>query len=148
MGFLCLHPAGASRRNACVGRAANTTPARGIRPPAVCGFEPPDIPSPLVAVLGLFQEGVAMSTAPSMPASVPVDLLPASAHRLRWDMGDVLRRLDASTAIEQARDHAVHLLRLQLGVLPYNSRRLSARRAVPLQQYVAATITRHHPEAP
>ncbi|MDO0846720.1 hypothetical protein ABFU49_09165 [Xanthomonas campestris pv. campestris] len=89
-----------------------------------------------------------MSTAPSMPASVPVDLLPASAHRLRWDMGDVLRRLDASTAIEQARDHAVHLLRLQLGVLPYNSRRLSARRAVPLQQYVAATITRHHPEAP
>ncbi|AAY49347.1 conserved hypothetical protein [Xanthomonas campestris pv. campestris str. 8004] len=100
MGFLCLHPAGASRRNACVGRAANTTPARGIRPPAVCGFEPPDIPSPLVAVLGLFQEGVAMSTAPSMPASVPVDLLPASAHRLRWDMGDVLRRLDASTAIE------------------------------------------------
>ncbi|MGS0539192.1 hypothetical protein ACQEPV_010990 [Xanthomonas oryzae pv. oryzicola] len=112
------------------------------------GFEPPDIPSPLVAVLGLFQEGVAMSTAPSMPASVPVDLLPASAYLLPWDMGDVLRRLDASTAIEQARDHTAHLLSRQLGVLPHTSRRLSARRAVPLQQYVAATITRYHPEAP
>ncbi|WP_220124334.1 hypothetical protein, partial [Xanthomonas oryzae] len=110
MGFLCLHPAGTSRCDACVGRAANTTPARGIRPPALSGFEPPDIPSPLAAVLGLFQEGVAMSTAPSMPASVPVDLLPASAHRPRWDMGDVLRRLDARTAIEQARDHAAHPL--------------------------------------
>ncbi|AXM10221.1 hypothetical protein BRN76_04555 [Xanthomonas oryzae pv. oryzae] len=102
----------------------------------------------MAAVLGLFQEGVAMSTAPSMPASVPVDLLPASAHRPRWDMGDVLRRLDARTAIEQARDHAAHPLNRQLGVLPYTSRRLSARRAVPLQQYVAATITRYHPEAP
>ncbi|RBC69786.1 hypothetical protein BRM99_24040, partial [Xanthomonas oryzae pv. oryzae] len=79
----------------------------------------------MAAVLGLFQEGVAMSTAPSMPASVPVDLLPASAHRPRWDMGDVLRRLDARTAIEQARDHAAHPLNRQLGVLPYTSRRLS-----------------------
>ncbi|MCC8444769.1 hypothetical protein LN449_19965 [Xanthomonas cannabis] len=131
MGFLCLHPAGTSRRNACVGRAANTTPARGIRPPAVCGFEPPDIPSPLAAVLGLFQEGVAMSTASSMPASVPVDLLPASAHRLRWDMGDVLRRLVACAAIEQARDHTAHPLSRQLGVSPHTSRRLLARRAVP-----------------
>ncbi|MCL1528708.1 hypothetical protein [Xanthomonas nasturtii] len=89
-----------------------------------------------------------MSTALSMPASVPVDLLPASAYRLPGDMGDVLRRLDARTAIEQARDHAAHLLRRQPGVLPHTSRRLSARRAVPLQQYVAATITRHHREAP
>ncbi|WP_372362976.1 hypothetical protein ACCQ10_10020 [Xanthomonas sp. NCPPB 1325] len=89
-----------------------------------------------------------MSTAPSMPASVPVDLLPASAHRLRWDMGDVLHRLDASTGIEQASDHTAHPLSRQLGVLPYTSRRLSARRAVPLQQYVAATITRYHTEAP
>ncbi|MEA9746509.1 hypothetical protein VDF76_05580 [Xanthomonas campestris pv. raphani] len=89
-----------------------------------------------------------MSIAPSMPAFVPVDLLPASAHRLRWDMGDVLRRLDARTAIEQARDHTAHPLSRQLGVLPHTSRHLSARRAVPLQQYVAATITRHHPEAP
>ncbi|QBH03696.1 hypothetical protein EYC57_10135 [Xanthomonas oryzae] len=102
----------------------------------------------MVAVLGLFQEGVAMSTAPSMPASVPVDLLPASAHRLRWDMGDVLRRLDASTAIEQARDHTAHPLSRQLGVLPHTSRRLSARRAVALQQCVAAAIAGHHPEAP
>ncbi|WP_244813284.1 hypothetical protein [Xanthomonas euroxanthea] len=89
-----------------------------------------------------------MSTAPSMPASVPVDLLPASAHHLRWDMGDVLRRLDARTAIEQARDHTAHPLSRQLGVLPHTSCRLSARRAVPLQQCVAASITRHHPEAP
>ncbi|SYZ56442.1 hypothetical protein CPBF367_31330 [Xanthomonas arboricola pv. juglandis] len=89
-----------------------------------------------------------MSTALSIPASVPVDLLPASAHRLRWDMGDVLRRLDARTAIEQAKDHTARPLSRQLGVLPHSSRRLSARRAVPLQQYVAATITRHHQEAP
>ncbi|WP_258077079.1 hypothetical protein [Xanthomonas arboricola] len=89
-----------------------------------------------------------MSTAPSMLASVPVDLLPASAHGLRWDVGEVLRRLDASAAIEQARDHTAHPLSRQLGVLPHTSRRLSARRAVPLQQYVAATITGHHPEAP
>ncbi|MEC5196954.1 hypothetical protein GGR75_003505 [Xanthomonas campestris] len=86
-----------------------------------------------------------MSIALSMPASVPVDLLPASAYRLPWD---VLRRLDASTATEQARDHTAYPLSRQLGVLPHTSRRLSARRAVPLQQYVAATITRHHPEAP
>ncbi|PPT88513.1 hypothetical protein XarbCFBP8149_05105 [Xanthomonas arboricola] len=102
----------------------------------------------MAAVLGLFQEGVAMSTAPSMPASVPVDLLPASAHRLRWDVGEVLRRLVACAAVEQARDHTAHPLSRQLGVLPHISRRLSARRAVPLQQYVAATITRYHPEAP
>ncbi|WP_244669769.1 hypothetical protein [Xanthomonas sp. A1809] len=89
-----------------------------------------------------------MSTAPSVPASVPADLLPASVHRLRWNAGDVLRRLDASTGIEQASDHTSHPLSRQLGVLPYTSRRLSARRAVPLQQYLAATITRHHPEAP
>ncbi|WP_349782418.1 hypothetical protein [Xanthomonas arboricola] len=44
--------------------------------------------------------------------------------------------------------HTAHPLSRQLGVLPHTSRRLSARRAVPLQQYVAATITRHHPEAP
>ncbi|WDJ19921.1 hypothetical protein JH264_09700 [Xanthomonas campestris pv. raphani] len=147
MGFLCLHPAGTSRRNACVGRAANTTPARGICPPATCGFEPPDIPSPLAAVLGLFQEGVAMSTAPSMPASVPVDLLPASAHRLRWDVVEVLRRLDARAAVEQASAHPAHPLSRQLAVLPHNSRDRFARRAVALQQRVAAS-TNHHPEAP
>ncbi|WP_415917008.1 hypothetical protein SE336_10020 [Xanthomonas arboricola] len=89
-----------------------------------------------------------MSTAPSMPASVPVDLLPSSAHRLRWDMGDVLRRLDASTAIEQARDHTAHPLSRQLGVLPHTSRRRFARKAVALQQHFAASIIRHHPEAP
>ncbi|MFW3176198.1 hypothetical protein EX530_16395 [Xanthomonas phaseoli] len=102
----------------------------------------------MAAVLGLFQEGVAMSTAPSMPAPVLVDLLPASAHRLLWDMGDVLRRLVARTAVEQANDDPAHSPTRQLVVLPRTSRRLSARRAVPLQQYVAATITRHHREAP
>ncbi|MGQ5246642.1 hypothetical protein ACULL3_00305, partial [Xanthomonas arboricola pv. corylina] len=110
MGFLCLHPAGTSRCDACVGRAANTTPARGICPPALSGFEPPDIPSPLAAVLGLFQEGVAMSTAPSMPASVPVDLLPASAHRLLLNVGEVLRRRVARAAVEQASAHSAHSL--------------------------------------
>ncbi|SOU07324.1 Hypothetical protein LMG19144_02385 [Xanthomonas arboricola pv. fragariae] len=89
-----------------------------------------------------------MSTAPSMPASVPVDLLPASAHRLRWDVGEVLRRRVARPAVEQISSHTAHPLSSQLGVLPHTSRRLSARRAVPLQQYVAATITRYHPEAP
>ncbi|PPT84630.1 hypothetical protein XarzCFBP7410_04845 [Xanthomonas arboricola pv. zantedeschiae] len=102
----------------------------------------------MAPVLGLFQEGVAMSTAPSMPASVPVDLLPASAHRLRWDVGEVLRRLDANTAIEQASAHPAHPLSRQLGVLPHTSRRRFARTAVALQQCVAASITRHQPEAP
>jgi len=111
------------------------------------GFEPPDIPSPLVAVLGLFQEGVAMSTVPSRPASVPVDLLPASAHRLRWDMGDVLRRLVARAAVEQASEHPAHPLSRQLGALPHTLRRRSARTTVGLQQRVAAS-TDHHPEAP
>ncbi|MBB4729603.1 hypothetical protein LN458_04405 [Xanthomonas arboricola] len=89
-----------------------------------------------------------MSTAPSMPASVPVDLLPASAHHLRWDMGDVLRRLDARTAIEQARDHTAHPLSRQLGALPQTLRSRFARSAVALQQCAAASITRRHPEAP
>ncbi|OOW59892.1 hypothetical protein Xlen_20195 [Xanthomonas campestris pv. leeana] len=148
MGFLCLHPAGTSRRNACVGRAANTTPARGICPPTMYGFEPPDIPSPLAAVLGLFQEGVAMSIAPSMPAFVPVDLLPTFAHRLRWDVREVLRRLAARASVKQVSEHLAHPLSRQLGVLPHTSRRLSACRAVPLQQRVAASTTHHHPEVP
>ncbi|SYZ55826.1 hypothetical protein CPBF426_32570 [Xanthomonas arboricola pv. juglandis] len=89
-----------------------------------------------------------MSTAPSMPVSVPVDLLPASAHRLRWDVGEVLRRLVARAAVEQASDHPAHPLSRQLAVLPHTSSRRFARRAVPLQQCVAASITRHHREAP
>ncbi|WP_256127246.1 hypothetical protein [Xanthomonas euvesicatoria] len=76
-----------------------------------------------------------MSTALSMPAFVPVDLLPASAHRLRWDMGDVLRRLVARAAVEQVSNHSAHL-----------SRQLACG-AVALQQRVAAS-TNHHPEAP
>ncbi|WDN34447.1 hypothetical protein MJJ09_12865 [Xanthomonas oryzae] len=111
------------------------------------GFEPPDIPSPLAAVLGLFQKGVAMSTAPSMPASVPVDLLPASAHRLRWDVGEVRRRRVARAAVEQASAHPAHPLSRQLGVLSRISRRRLACGAVALQQRVAAS-TNHHQEAP
>ena len=90
-----------------------------------------------------------MSTALSIPASVPVDLLPASAHRLRWDMGDVLRRLDASTAIEQASDDPAQQLLSQPGVLSQALRSLSARIDVALQQCVAAPITNtRHPGAP
>ncbi|WP_221238754.1 hypothetical protein [Xanthomonas euroxanthea] len=111
------------------------------------GFEPPDIPSPLAAVLGLFQEGVAMSIAPSMPASVPGYLLPASAHRLHWYVREALRQLAARAAFEQASTHPAHPLSRQLGVLPHTSRRRFARSAVALQQCAAASITRHHPEA-
>ncbi|MCC4619090.1 hypothetical protein LL965_02995 [Xanthomonas cassavae CFBP 4642] len=89
-----------------------------------------------------------MSTAPSMPASVPVDLSLASAHRLRWDVGDVLRRLVARAAVEQASAHPAHPLSRQLGVLPHTLHRRFARSGVALQQCVAASITRHHPEAP
>ncbi|PPU52437.1 hypothetical protein [Xanthomonas arboricola] len=111
------------------------------------GFEPPDIPSPLAAVLGLFQEGVAMSTAPSMPASVPVDLLPASAHYLLWDVGEVRRRRVARAAVEQASAHPAHPLSCQSAVLPHTLRRRFVRKAVALQQRVAAS-TIHHREAP
>ncbi|WP_234703038.1 hypothetical protein [Xanthomonas euvesicatoria] len=110
------------------------------------GFEPPDIPSPLAAVLGLFQEGVAMSTAPSMLASVPVDLLSITSHHLRWNEAGVLCRLAARAAVEQASDHPAHPLSRQLGALPHTLRRRFARRAVALQQRVAAS-TIHHREA-
>ncbi|ARV21635.1 hypothetical protein Xgly_02150 [Xanthomonas citri pv. glycines] len=89
-----------------------------------------------------------MSTAPSMPASVPVDLLPASAHRLRWDMGDVLRQLVARAAVEQASDDPAHSPTRQLVVLPRTLRGQFARSAVALQQCIAAPIAGHHPEAP
>ncbi|NIK03062.1 hypothetical protein [Xanthomonas cannabis] len=88
-----------------------------------------------------------MSTAPSTPASVSVDLLPAPAHRLLWDVGEVLRWLAARAAVEQASEHPAYPLSRQLGVLPHTSRRRFARMAVPLQQRVTAS-TNHHPEAP
>ncbi|WP_241236600.1 MULTISPECIES: hypothetical protein [Xanthomonas] len=88
-----------------------------------------------------------MSTAPSMPASVSVDLLPASAHRLLLDVGGVLCQLAARAAVEQASAHPAHPLSRELGVLPHTSRRRFARKAVALQQRVAAS-TNHHPEAP
>ncbi|PPU30950.1 hypothetical protein XarbCFBP7604_15900 [Xanthomonas arboricola] len=101
----------------------------------------------MAAVLGLFQEGVAMSTAPSIPASVSVDLLPASAHRLLLDVGEVLRRRVARAAVEHASAHSARPLSCQPAVLPHTLRRRFARRAMALQQRVAAS-TDHHPEAP
>ncbi|MCW1984252.1 hypothetical protein FHY25_004326 [Xanthomonas arboricola] len=91
-----------------------------------------------------------MSTAPSTPASVPGYLLPASAHGLLWDVGEVLRRLAARAAIEQANDDpAQQQLLNQPGVLSQALRSLSARIDVALQQCVAAAITNtRHPEAP
>nr|WP_236614378.1 hypothetical protein [Xanthomonas vasicola] len=118
-------------------------------PPATSGFEPPDIPSPLAAVLGLFQEGVAMSTAPSMPASVSGYLLPACAHSLLSEVGEVLRRLAARAAVEQASDDLAQQLLNQPGVLSQALHRLSARIDVALQQCVAApSATRRQSEAP
>ncbi|WP_152971704.1 hypothetical protein [Xanthomonas arboricola] len=102
----------------------------------------------MATVLGLFQEGVAMSIAPSMPAFVPVDLLPTFAHRLRWDVREVLRRLVARATVEQVSEHPAHPLSRQLGALPHTFRRRFVRKAVALQQCAAASITRHHPEAP
>ncbi|EKQ59285.1 hypothetical protein WS7_17256 [Xanthomonas citri pv. malvacearum str. GSPB2388] len=63
-------------------------------------------------------------------------------------MGDVLRRLDARAAVEQVSNHSAHLLSRQLGVLSRTSCRRLACGAVALQQSAAASITRHHPEAP
>ncbi|MCC4589058.1 hypothetical protein LL962_18465 [Xanthomonas sp. NCPPB 1067] len=88
-----------------------------------------------------------MSTAPSTPASVPGYLLPASAHGLLWDVGEVLRRLAARAAVEQASAHSAHPLSCQPAVLPHTLRSRFARSAVALQQCAAASITRHQPEA-
>ncbi|UXA51823.1 hypothetical protein M0D45_13960 [Xanthomonas prunicola] len=89
-----------------------------------------------------------MSTAPSRPASVPVDLSPASAHYLRCDVGEVLRRLAARAAVEQASEHLAHPLNRQLGVLPHTLRSGCARSAAALQLCVDASTTGLHPEAP
>ncbi|MFA1262051.1 hypothetical protein ACDI97_11685 [Xanthomonas axonopodis pv. fascicularis] len=45
-------------------------------------------------------------------------------------------------------NHSAHLLSRQLGVLSRTSCRRLACGAVALQQSAAASITRHHPEAP
>ncbi|MBB5736412.1 hypothetical protein FHT09_002152 [Xanthomonas arboricola] len=89
-----------------------------------------------------------MSTAPSMLASVPVDLLSITSHHLRWNVAGVLCRLAARAAVEQASDHPAYPLSRQLAVLLHTSRRRFARSAAGMQQCVAASITRHHPEAP
>ncbi|MEQ7417374.1 hypothetical protein ABQF04_17605 [Xanthomonas campestris pv. campestris] len=90
-----------------------------------------------------------MSTAPSTPASVPGYLLPASAHGLLWDVGEVLRRLAARAAIEQASDDPAQQLLSQPGVLSQTLCNQSARIDVTLQQCVAASITNtRHPGAP
>ncbi|WP_241236788.1 hypothetical protein [Xanthomonas arboricola] len=89
-----------------------------------------------------------MSTEPSTPAPVPGYLLPASAHRLLLDVGGMLRQLAARAAVEQASAHCAHPLSCQPAVLPHTSRRRFVHKAVALQQCVAASITRHQPEAP
>ncbi|MDO0788246.1 hypothetical protein [Xanthomonas campestris] len=89
-----------------------------------------------------------MSTAPSMPASAPGYLLPAHAHGLLWNVWEVLRRLAARAAVEQASAHPAHPLSRQLAVLPHTLRRRFARSAVAMQQCAAASITRQHPEVP
>ncbi|MCL1532639.1 hypothetical protein A7D16_20200 [Xanthomonas nasturtii] len=92
-----------------------------------------------------------MSTAPSTPAPAPAPgyLLPASAHGLLWDVGEVLRRLAARAAIEQASDDPAQQLLSQPGVLSQALHSLSARIDVALQQCVAAPSTpSHQPEAP
>ncbi|WP_115043417.1 hypothetical protein [Xanthomonas arboricola] len=88
-----------------------------------------------------------MSTAPSMPAFVSVDLLPASAHRLHCYVREVLRQLAACAAVEQASAHPAHPLSWQPAVLPHTLPRRFVRKAVALQQRVDAS-TNHHPEAP
>ncbi|MCD0244701.1 hypothetical protein JWH11_09125 [Xanthomonas melonis] len=90
-----------------------------------------------------------MSTAPSTPALMPGYLLPASAHGLLWDVGEVLRRLAARAAVEQVSDDAAQQLLSQPGVLSQALRSLSARIDVALQQCVAAPVTTsRHSEAP
>ncbi|MBB4758411.1 hypothetical protein XarjCFBP7653_05940 [Xanthomonas arboricola] len=90
-----------------------------------------------------------MSIAPSLPASVPGYLLPASAHSLLSEVGEVLRSLAAREAVEQASDDLAQQLLNQPGVLSLALHSLSARIDVPLQQCVAApSTTHHHPEAP
>lgn len=90
-----------------------------------------------------------MSTAPSMPASVPGYLLPASAHSLLSEVGEVLRRLAARAAVEQASDDLAQQLLNQPGVLSQALHRLSARIDAALQQCVAApsSATRSQSEA-
>ncbi|MBB4725485.1 hypothetical protein [Xanthomonas euvesicatoria] len=90
-----------------------------------------------------------MSTASSVPASVPGYLLPASAHSLLSEVGEVLRRLAARAAVEQASDDLAQQLLNQPSVLSQALHRLSARSDVTLQQCVAApSATCRHPEAP
>ncbi|PPT27563.1 hypothetical protein XaCFBP7622_16605 [Xanthomonas arboricola] len=84
-----------------------------------------------------------------MPASAPGYLLPAFAHGLLWDVGEVLRRLAARAAIEQVSDDPAQQLLSQPDVLSQALRSLSARIDVALQQWVAAPVTTsRHSEAP
>lgn len=75
-----------------------------------------------------------MYTAPSPPARAPGYLLPEAAHGLLRDVGDVLQRLAALAATEQATDdRTAHLLCLP-GVLTHCLHNLSARIDVALRQ--------------
>ncbi|MCC8625391.1 hypothetical protein [Xanthomonas vesicatoria] len=90
-----------------------------------------------------------MSTAPSVPASVPGYLLPASAHSLLSGVGEVLCRLAARAAVEQDSDDLAQRLLNQPGVSSQALHSLSARIDVALRQCVAApSTTLRQPEAP
>ncbi|MCC8567063.1 hypothetical protein [Xanthomonas citri] len=83
-----------------------------------------------------------MSTAPSTPAFASIDLLPASARRLRWDVREVLHQLVARAPVERAIHDPAHSLSRQLAVLPHTLRRLSA-----CADVILSRITHHHAEA-
>lgn len=75
-----------------------------------------------------------MYTAPSPPAAVPGYLLPEGAHALLREVGDVMQRLAALAATEQANhDLTTHLL-CQPGVLAQCLRSLSLRINVALRE--------------
>lgn len=75
-----------------------------------------------------------MHTAPSPPAHAPGYLLPEGAHALLLEVGDVMQRLAALAATEQANhDLTAHLL-CQPGVLAQCLRSLSTRISVALRE--------------
>ncbi|WP_253190943.1 hypothetical protein [Xanthomonas axonopodis] len=75
--------------------------------------------------------------------------MPASAHSLLSEVGEVLRRRAACAAVEQASDDLAQQLLNQPGVLSQALHRRSARIDVALQQCVAApNATRRQSEAP
>ncbi|QCW25863.1 hypothetical protein FE772_09510 [Lysobacter enzymogenes] len=70
MGFSCPK-SGRADAASCVGRAANKTPARGIRPPSVCGFEPPDFPPAACCTARVPRQGQEYRPCPASPTTHP-----------------------------------------------------------------------------